>query len=124
MKTTNYSETANFRCLNEYYPRQTDGVRLIMCGVENCAAGKGPESRVRDAWHLHVILSGAGALCDLHRCCSSSGKLFIPESDTGACCHGFHAAHMAAGAQSAVGLDDQMTELPGAFAEAAIQLAV
>lgn len=62
MKTTNYSETANFRCLNEYYPRQTDGVRLIMCGVENCAADKGPESRVRDAWHLHVILSGAGAL--------------------------------------------------------------
>lgn len=62
MTATKYSETKRFRCLNENSPRLTDGVCLVMCGVENCAADKEPESRARDVWHLHAVLSGAGVL--------------------------------------------------------------
>lgn len=62
MDAKNYSETTRFRCLNEHFPRQSETLYLLMCGVENCTPDKEKQYRPRDNWHLHVILSGAGVL--------------------------------------------------------------
>ena len=62
MDAKNYSETTRFRCLNEHFPRQSDALFLLMCGVETCAPDKEKQYRPRDNWHLHVILSGTGVM--------------------------------------------------------------
>lgn len=62
MAQNSYSEGSLFRCLNERFPRQTDDIYLTMCGIEQCAPDKEVISRPRDAYHLHVIMSGEGML--------------------------------------------------------------
>ena len=62
MKSKNYSETPIYRVLVEHSPRQSDDLYLTLCGVEQCRPDKEYESRVRDGYHLHVILSGNGVL--------------------------------------------------------------
>ncbi len=57
-----YSETILFRCMNERFPHQTDDIYLTMCGIEQCAPDKEIMSRIRDDYHLHVIMSGEGVL--------------------------------------------------------------
>lgn len=60
MDQNHYSETMRYRCLNEYFPHQTEDIYLMLCGVEQCTADKERQSRVRDGYHLHVVLSGEG----------------------------------------------------------------
>lgn len=62
MSQKSYSETTLFRCMNERFPHQTEDFFLTMCGIEQCAPDKEIMARVRDAWHLHVIMSGEGVL--------------------------------------------------------------
>ena len=60
MKASNYSETSRYRCLNEHYPRQSEELYLLMCGIERCAPDKEIWDRDRDGYHLHIIISGSG----------------------------------------------------------------
>ena len=62
MSSRNYSETPVYRVLVEHSPRQSDDLYLTLCGVEQCKSNKEREFRVRDGYHLHVILSGNGVL--------------------------------------------------------------
>ena len=62
MRSENYSETLFYRCLNEHYPRQTEELYLMLCGIEQCTREKERISRVRDGYHLHIILSGEGII--------------------------------------------------------------
>ena len=56
----NYIENSRGRVLLEYYPAQSDDIRLTMCGVENCIPDKEAWDCARVGWHLHVILAGEG----------------------------------------------------------------
>ena len=60
MNQSNYSQTARYRCLNEHYPRFSDDLYLLLCGVETCTPNKEKIARSREGYHLHVILSGEG----------------------------------------------------------------
>ncbi|MBR1709216.1 MAG: AraC family transcriptional regulator [Clostridia bacterium] len=60
MACSNYTETVHYRCLNEYFPRQTDDLYLTLCGIEQCAPNKKREERIREGYHLHVVVSGKG----------------------------------------------------------------
>jgi len=62
MSPRNYSETSAYRVLVEHSPRHSDELYMTMCGIEQCRADKEWESRVRDGFHLHAILSGCGRL--------------------------------------------------------------
>ncbi len=62
MNSRNYNETPAYRVLVEHSPKQSEALFLTLCGIEQCRADKERESRVRDNFHLHVILSGSGAL--------------------------------------------------------------
>ena len=58
MSPRNYTETSAYRVLVEHNRRQSDELYLTLCGVEQCRPDKERESRIRDGYHLHVILSG------------------------------------------------------------------
>lgn len=58
----NYSETVRYRCLNEHYPLLMEDIYLTLCGIEQCSSDKERIERVRDGYHLHVIMSGEGVL--------------------------------------------------------------
>ena len=60
MIQNHYNETIWYRCLNEYFPHQTEDLYLMLCGIEQCTADKERQSRIRDGYHLHVIMSGEG----------------------------------------------------------------
>ena len=60
MIQNHYNETIWYRCLNEYFPHQTEDLYLMLCGIEQCTADKESQSRIRDGYHLHVIMSGEG----------------------------------------------------------------
>ena len=60
MSPRNYTETSAYRVLVEHNRRQSDELYLTLCGVEQCRPDKERESRIRDGYHLHVILSGYG----------------------------------------------------------------
>ena len=78
MSSKIYSETSVYRVLVEHSPRQSDDLYLSLCGIEQCRADKGPESRVRDGYHLHVILSGCGILeTDRFSAQLREGQLFL-----------------------------------------------
>lgn len=62
MNRSNYSETAKYRCLRELYPRQTEEIYLILCGIEQCTADKERVCRARTGYHLHVVMAGEGCL--------------------------------------------------------------
>ena len=62
MSPDNYLETAVYRILVEHSPRQSDELYMTLCGIEQCRPDKERESRVRDGFHLHAILSGSGML--------------------------------------------------------------
>lgn len=62
MDHTYYIENDRFRCLNERWPHQSAALYLLMCGIEQCAPDKGREGRLREGYHLHVILSGEGVV--------------------------------------------------------------
>ncbi len=62
MSSKNYSETPAYRVLVEHSPRQSEDLYLTLCGIEQCRPDKERESRVRDSFHLHVVLSGNGTL--------------------------------------------------------------
>ena len=62
MNPTSYRETSHYRCLNEHFPHQSEEFYLVMCGIEDCTADKGVMERLRDGYHLHVILSGKGVV--------------------------------------------------------------
>ena len=62
MYQSNYSQTARYRCLNEHYPRISDDLYLLLCGVETCTPDKEKIARSREGYHLHVILSGEGVV--------------------------------------------------------------
>lgn len=78
MNQNNYSETIRYRCLNEYFPRQTEDIYLTLCGTERCTPDKERIDRVRDGYHLHIILSGEGVLeTDRFRQTLSAGQMFL-----------------------------------------------
>lgn len=62
MRSDNYLETPVYRILVEHAPRESEDLYLTMCGIEQCRPDKKRESRVRDCYHLHAILSGSGML--------------------------------------------------------------
>lgn len=62
MNQSNYSETMLYRCISERFPHQTEDIYLTLCGIEKCAPDKQNQSRVRDDYHLHVVMSGEGVL--------------------------------------------------------------
>lgn len=62
MNQNNYSETMLYRCLNDRFPHHTEEIYLTMCGIEQCASDKKNQSRIRDDYHLHVVMSGEGVL--------------------------------------------------------------
>ena len=78
MNPSNYSETPAYRVLVEHSPRQSDELYLTLCGVEQCRPNKEREFRVRDGYHLHVILSGNGVL-EANGCSARlhEGQLFL-----------------------------------------------
>ena len=78
MSPRNYSETPVYRILVEHSPRQSDELYLTLCGVEQCRPNKERECRVRDGYHLHVILSGNGVL-EANGCATRlhEGQLFL-----------------------------------------------
>ena len=78
MNSKNYNETLRYRCLNEFYPNPSEDVYLMMCGIEQCTPDKGVINRVRDGYHLHVILSGEGTI-DVERVKKNlrAGQMFL-----------------------------------------------
>lgn len=60
--SNNYLETPVYRILVEHTPRLSDELYLSLCGIEQCRPDKERESRVRNGYHLHAILSGGGML--------------------------------------------------------------
>ena len=56
-----FYETKRWRCLHFQKPPM-EGLYLKYCGVEECLKGQYFDATGRDAWHLHVILSGKGSL--------------------------------------------------------------
>lgn len=62
MSSRNYNETPVYRVLVEHSPRQSEELYLTLCGIEQCRPDKERESRVRNGFHLHVVLSGSGTL--------------------------------------------------------------
>lgn len=62
MSQSHYSETIRYRCLKEGFPLRVEAIRLLLCGVEQCAPDKERLDRVREDYHLHVVLSGEGVV--------------------------------------------------------------
>lgn len=78
MTSWNYSETPVYRVVVEHGPRLSEALYLTLCGIEQCRADKGRESRMRDAFHLHVVLSGRGTLeAGGHSAGLREGHLFL-----------------------------------------------
>ena len=78
MSSKNYLETSVYRCLVEHGPRLSEELYLSLCGTEQCRPDKERESRVRDGYHLHVILSGSGMLeTDRFKARLREGQLFL-----------------------------------------------
>ncbi|MBQ9493109.1 MAG: AraC family transcriptional regulator [Oscillibacter sp.] len=57
-----YYKAKHVTCL-KYRHESTLGLYPTFCGVEQCKPGFSVGPRVRDNYHLHVILSGKGTLC-------------------------------------------------------------
>jgi AraC family transcriptional regulator of arabinose operon len=62
MNPSSYNETPVYRVFAEDSPRLGEELYLTLCGIEQCRPDKERESRVRDSYHLHVVLSGCGTL--------------------------------------------------------------
>lgn len=63
MGAEHYYETKKYRCLFEYEPSvKSEALWLVSCGVEYCLPGKSFGPIRRSGYHLHVVLSGEGAL--------------------------------------------------------------
>ena len=78
MSTNNYLETPVYRILVEYAPREIEELYLTLCGIEQCRPDKERESRLRDGFHLHAILSGCGTLeTDRFSTTLREGQLFL-----------------------------------------------
>lgn len=78
MNHSNYSETIRYRCLNEHYPHQLEDIYLTLCGIEECTSDKKRIDRVREGYHLHVIMSGEGMIeIGNYRQRLHAGQLFI-----------------------------------------------
>ena len=60
MSQGKYSETVRYRCQKESFPLQVEEIYLTLCGVEQCAPDKPLLDRIREDYHLHVIISGEG----------------------------------------------------------------
>ncbi len=60
----------HYRCL-EYDHNQSGDLCLIACGMERCDPGVNYGPEPRDGYHLHVVLSGTGALY-------AGGQVFHP----------------------------------------------
>lgn len=78
MNQTYYSETDKYRCLNEHYPRQTEEIYLLICGIEQCTPDKTRICRERTGFHLHVILTGEGIFeAGGKKTTLSAGQMFL-----------------------------------------------
>ena len=78
MGSRNYNETPVYRVLVEQGPRQYENLFLTLCGIEQCRPDKERESRVRDVYHLHVVLSGCGVLTtDSYTAQLREGQIFL-----------------------------------------------
>ena len=51
----------HYHCL-EYDYNRSEGIFLISCGAERCEPGVRYGPDVREGYHLHMVLSGAGTL--------------------------------------------------------------
>jgi len=78
MNPSSYNETPVFRVLTERSPRLGEELYLTLCGIEQCRPDKERESRVRNGFHLHVVLSGCGTLqTDSASAQLREGQLFL-----------------------------------------------
>lgn len=78
MNHSEYSETVFYRIFREHFPRQTENLYLTICGIEQCTPDKEINDRLRDGYHLHIVMSGEGVLeADGRRAILQAGQMFL-----------------------------------------------